>query len=385
MAPADRRHRRRGLANPPRGVWRLPFAMLCRSTTASVSWPPPPRGLSLPQFQHEPSTTSGGVGPVAGPPRCCVAAGLLRGDRRAQRGRGLAPSIDLVTAAVYLWRSVPPRATTPTLSGCSTATQVVPFQRLRRYSTGVRSLGLWLKEWWVVMGNGSGTCSAAAVARAGDLERPRVGGIDANRFRTVMPSVSVDFGEPNEAVNQMVASLPLVSASVAYLEELAMKFVGWTTMLIPVLLACASTPPRTQYWARAMIARCEVAKTTETEFRTAWLGSTSRERRERAERVRRGKDYGVLRVVTHTSASGSTTVTYILGRQIREPGVGPSLYSNRFGSPGGSSGLLGEPELPLDRIASAPNMREGAERVLVFVNGVLSSVDSGPTWHETGQ
>ena len=123
-------------------------------------------------------------------------------------------SIDPVTTAANLRRSVPPRAPAWTLAGCSTATQVVPFQRLRRYSTGVQGLRLWLKQWWVAMGNGSGTCNAAAVALAGDLERPRVGGIDANRFRTVMPSVSVGFGEPNEGVNQMVASLPLVTASV---------------------------------------------------------------------------------------------------------------------------------------------------------------------------
>ncbi len=69
------------------------------------------------------------------------------------------------------------------------------------------------------MGSGRGTCNATAVALAGDLERPRVGGINASRFRTVLPSVSVDFGEPNEAVNQMVASLPLVTASVEPLED----------------------------------------------------------------------------------------------------------------------------------------------------------------------
>jgi hypothetical protein len=59
---------------------------------------------------------------------------------------------------------------------------------------------------------------------AGDLACERDGGIDAQRFRTVIPSVPVDVGEPNEAVNQMVASLPLVTASVGRHEAFYARF-----------------------------------------------------------------------------------------------------------------------------------------------------------------
>jgi hypothetical protein len=64
------------------------------------------------------------------------------------------------------------------------------------------------------MGGGSGTLAAKAVASAGSLAFKRVGDIDCSCFRSVTWSLSIVFEKSNEALNQMVASLPLVSASV---------------------------------------------------------------------------------------------------------------------------------------------------------------------------
>jgi hypothetical protein len=52
------------------------------------------------------------------------------------------------------------------------------------------------------------------VTSASSLAFERLGGIVRNRIRRVVASLFVVFGKSNEALNQMVASLPLVSASV---------------------------------------------------------------------------------------------------------------------------------------------------------------------------
>ena len=64
------------------------------------------------------------------------------------------------------------------------------------------------------MGRGSGTLAATDAAAAGSLAFKRVGDIVCSRFRSVIWSLSIVFEKSNEALNQMVASLPLVSASV---------------------------------------------------------------------------------------------------------------------------------------------------------------------------
>ena len=64
------------------------------------------------------------------------------------------------------------------------------------------------------MRTGSGTLAATVAASAGSLGFERVGGIVRNRVRPAVPSLFIVFGKSNEALNQMVASLPLVSASV---------------------------------------------------------------------------------------------------------------------------------------------------------------------------
>ena len=64
------------------------------------------------------------------------------------------------------------------------------------------------------MGGGSGTLAATVAASAGSRAFKRVGDIDCSCFRSVTWSLSIVFEKSNEALNQMVASLPLVSASV---------------------------------------------------------------------------------------------------------------------------------------------------------------------------
>jgi hypothetical protein len=64
------------------------------------------------------------------------------------------------------------------------------------------------------MGGGSGTPAAKAVASAGSLAFKRVGDVVCSRFRAVTWSLSIVFEKSNEALNQLVASLPLVSAGV---------------------------------------------------------------------------------------------------------------------------------------------------------------------------
>jgi hypothetical protein len=64
------------------------------------------------------------------------------------------------------------------------------------------------------MGGGSGTLAATTAVAASNLGFARVGDMVCSRFRPVIGSLSIVFEKPNEALNQMVASLPLVSASV---------------------------------------------------------------------------------------------------------------------------------------------------------------------------
>jgi len=69
------------------------------------------------------------------------------------------------------------------------------------------------------MGSGSGTLAATDAAAAGSLAFEPVGDIVCSRFRSVTWSLSIVFKKSNEALNQMVASLPLVSASVMHSME----------------------------------------------------------------------------------------------------------------------------------------------------------------------
>jgi hypothetical protein len=69
------------------------------------------------------------------------------------------------------------------------------------------------------MGGGSGTLAATTVLFAGSLAFEPVGDIVCSRFRPVIWSLSIVFEKSNEALNQMVASLPLVSASVGLFGE----------------------------------------------------------------------------------------------------------------------------------------------------------------------
>jgi hypothetical protein len=64
------------------------------------------------------------------------------------------------------------------------------------------------------MGRGSGALAATVVVSASSLGFGRVGDVVCSRFRAVIWSLSIVFEKSNEALNQMVASLPLVSASV---------------------------------------------------------------------------------------------------------------------------------------------------------------------------
>ena len=69
------------------------------------------------------------------------------------------------------------------------------------------------------MGSGSGALAAGVVAPASSRGFERVGDIVCSRFRSVIWSLSPVFVKSNEALNQMVASLPLVSASVGLSSE----------------------------------------------------------------------------------------------------------------------------------------------------------------------
>lgn len=166
-----------------------------------------------------------------------------------------------------------------------------------------------------------------------------------------------------------------------------MRFVFWT-VLVGAVLGCASTAPRSRGWALAMIDQCQVGATRETDFRAEWLGLTRDEQASRRGRVDAGKDYGVLRVDTRYDSLGATS-TYTIGRRVRGGSV--PVTPNRA-----DSEILSEPSYndqgePLTpgvevQIGGEPAgrvrmMRDEVERVLVFRDGVLASVEEPTNSH----